>query len=115
MFMLPKIKSVELGKVHIDDEIVKEDFLLHEAGFEIVEKTPRFTLAHFEKLAVHDPQVVLFGAGFRKKASVDGKILDSARKQKIDVHVLSTPDALKKFFELSRSGKRVVAHIRVSE
>jgi len=41
--------------------------------------------------------------------------MDAAKKSSLDIHILKTPDALKKFQEFARKGKKVVAHIHVGE
>lgn len=112
--MLPRIKKVELGKVHINDEIVTNNFFLHPNGVEHLEKRA-VSKKDFERMMLHEPEVAIFSTGFRGKLVIHSDVLDAAKKSKVDVHVLKTPDALKKFQELARKGKKVVAHIRVGE
>ena len=113
--MLPRIKKVEFGKVHINNDVVTEDFLLHAGGFEAVEKTNSIGDRDLDRMLLHDPHAVIFGAGFKGKMKVPDSIVAAAKKSGVDIHVLQTPDALKKFHELARDGKKVVAHIHVGE
>ncbi len=113
--MLPRIKKIEFGKIHINNDVVTDDFFLHPDGLEKLDRTRKIGKQEFERMMLYDPSVAIFGAGFKKKMLVSDDILDAAKKSKVDVHILSTPDALKKFQELARQGKKVVAHIHVGE
>ena len=113
--MLPKIKSVKPGKIHINDDIVENDFFLHANGMENVDRTSRITKKDFDRMLLHDPEIAIFGTGFRGRLQVGQDVLDAAKKSKVDVHILKTPEALEKFKELARKGGKVVAHINVGE
>lgn len=113
--MLPRIKKAELGKVHINEEVLTDDFLLHANGVERIEKNNRISTQELERMLLHDPDAAVFGIGFNGKAKIDQSVFNAAKKSNIDVHVLKTPDALKKFQELARKGSKVVAHIHVGE
>ncbi len=113
--MLPRIKKVELGKVHINEDTITSDFFLHPNGFEHLEKTNKITKKHLDSMLLHDPEVAIFGTGFKGKLTISQDVLDAAKKSNTDLHMLRTPEALKKFQELARKGKKVVAHIRVGE
>ncbi len=115
VIMLPRIKKVEPGKIHINEDIVTNNFFLHKGGVEHLEKTNKITKKEFDKMLLHDPDVAIFGTGFRGKLNINQDVFDAAKKSKIIIHALKTPDALKKFQELARSGKSVVAHIHVGE
>lgn len=113
--MLPRIKNVELGKVHINNEIITADFFLHPGGMENLEATNNVGRKEFDRMLLHDPEIAVFGTGFRGKMKISQEVLDSAKKSKVDVHALPTPEALKKFQEFARKGRKVVAHIHVGE
>jgi hypothetical protein len=113
--MLPRIKKVEFGKIHVNNDILTDDFFIHPNGLEMVEKTRKIGKKEFEKMLLHDPSVAILGIGFKKKMQVSDDVFDAAKKSKVDLHVLPTPDALKKFQEFARKGKNVVAHIHVGE
>ena len=113
--MLPKIKKVEFQDVRINDEVYKDnDLFLFANGIEAVDATKTPTMEDFEKLMLHEPDVVIFGTGFRKRPGIDAKIHDAAKKHKIELHVLSTPEAAKKFQELSREGRKTVAKLHLT-
>lgn len=113
--MLPRIKKVELGKIHINDDVVKNDFFLHANGIERLENTTKITQKEFDRMLLHDPEIAVFGIGFKGKVKISQDVLDTAKKSNVGVHILFTPDALKKFQELARKGKKVVAHIHINE
>lgn len=113
--MLPRIKKAELGKIHINEDIITDDFLLHANGVDKLEKSARIGTRELDRLLLHDPQAAILGIGFKGKVKVDQSVMDAAKKSKVDMHILPTPEALKKFQELARSGKKVVAHIHIGE
>ena len=113
--MLPRIKSVELGRIHVDEDVITNDFLIHADGVEQLEKTRKVGKKEFERMALIEPDTAIFGTGFKKKISISQEIMEAAKKSNIAVYVLSTPDALKKFQDLTRKGKKVIAHIHVGE
>lgn len=113
--MLPRIKKVEFRNVHIDDDVhTDNDLFLFPHGVETVDAARRPTVKDFDKMLLHEPEAAVFGIGFKKKLQIDSKILDAAKKNKIELHVLSTPEAAKKFQELARKGKKVVAKLHIT-
>lgn len=113
--MLPRIKKVELGKIHINDEVITNDFFLHPGGFEHLEKTRKLGAKEFERMLLHEPEIAVFGTGFKGKLKLSPEVFDAAKSSNVVVHMLPTPAALKKFQELARGGNKVVAHIHVGE
>lgn len=113
--MLPRIKNVEFGKIHINEDVVTNDFLIHAGGVEHLEKTNKITKKEFDRMVLHEPEIAIFGTGFKGKLAVSQDVINAAKKSNIDLHLLKTPDALKKFQEFARKGKKVVAHINVGE
>ncbi len=113
--MFPRIKKVEQGKIHINEDIVTDNFFIHPNGHELLEKRPSATNKELEKMLLHEPEAVIFGIGFRGKATVAPEVMNATAKLKVNVHVLNTPEALKKFQEIARQGRKVVAHINVGE
>lgn len=113
--MLPRIKKVEMGKVHINDEIITNDFFLHPNGVEQLEKTRVIGRKELDRMLLHDPEIAIFGTGFKSKMKLSSDVFDAAKKSDVALYVLDTSSALKKFQELARKGKKVVAHIHVGE
>lgn len=113
--MLPRIKKVELGKIHINDEVITNDFFLHPNGIEQVEKTRAISKREFDRMLLHEPEIAVFGTGFRGRMKLSPDVFDAAKKFNVALHVMDTPSALKKFQEFARRGKKVVAHIHVGE
>ena len=113
--MLPKIKRVEFRNVHIDDGIYTDnDVLLLPHGVEVVEPSHNISAKDFKKMMLHEPEIAILGMGFRGKLKISPDILDAAKKQKVELITLPTPDAAKKFHELARKGKKVVAKLHIT-
>lgn len=113
--MFPKIKKMEFRNAHIDDEVYRDnDIFLHANGIETITPSHKTSLREFEHMLLHEPEAAVFGIGFRSKAKIDDSVIAAARKHKIDIHILPTPDAAKKFQELTRKGKKVVAKLHVT-
>ena len=112
---MPRIGKIENGRVHINGAPVTDSFFLHPRGFELLEKSQKIAKKDFERALLHEPEIAVFGVGFHGKIKIDQSVLDGAKKQKIDVHVLPSEAAIKKFQEFARAGKKVVAHIHIGE
>ena len=113
--MMPRIRNVEFGNIKIDDETFgKEDFILFNDGFERVEKSHQPSLEEFQSILLREPELVIFGTGFSGCVKINNMIKKEAENNKIEIVILPTPDALKKFQELSKAGKRVAARIHTT-
>jgi hypothetical protein len=114
--MLPKVKKVEIGRIEVGDKIYGEmDLLLHQHGHEEVDKTHNIGMTEYHAMMMRDPDVLVFGLGFKSEARLSKDILAAARHDKVEVLAMPTADAIKKFYDLARKGKKVVAHIHTTE
>ena len=113
--MLPKIKKVGLRNTHINDEVYKDnDLFLHASGVEAVDATRRVSKKDFDKLLLYEPEIAILGTGFNEKVTIDSSVMDAAKKSKVELVVMPTDKAAKKFQELVRSGKKVVAKLHIT-
>lgn len=113
--MMPRIRKVEFGNIQIDDMIFeKEDFFLFWDSVEPAEKTHKPAIEEFEKMLLKEPDTIIFGTGFSSLVRIDDEIIKSAKKNNIELIILNTPEALKKFQELVKNGKRVAARIHTT-
>ncbi len=113
--MIPKIKKVEFRNVHIDDSIYTDnDLFLFPHGVEIADASHKLTSQDFEKTLLHEPEIALFGVGFKGKVIIPQSVLGAAKKQNIQVVAMPTPAAAKKYQELVRKGKKVVAKLHIT-
>ena len=111
---MPKIKKVEFGNIRIDDKVFgKEDFFLFWDSVEPIEKTHKPRIEEFEKMLLKEPDTVIFGTGFSSLVKIDADIIKAA-KNNVELFVLPTPEALKKFQELVKKGKKVAARIHTT-
>lgn len=113
--MMPKIRKVEFGNIQIDEDTYgKEDFFLFPDSVEATEKTHTPSADDMEKMLLKDPEIVIFGLGFSSVSTISEDIKSLAEKNKVRLLLLPTPEALRKFQELARSGKRVAARIHTT-
>jgi hypothetical protein len=113
--MIPKIKQIKFRNAHINDNVYTDnDILLFPHSVESVDASRKLTLQDFDRMLLHDPDVAVLGTGFKSKAVIDSAVLASAKKNKIELFVLPTDDAAKKFQELARKGRNVVAKLHIT-
>lgn len=113
--MLPRIKKIGFRHAHINDDIYSDnDLILHAGGVELLDASHKMTKDDFEKLMLHEPEIAILGVGFKDKVRIDKSVLDAAKKQKVELYVLPTAGAAKKFHELARAGKKVVAKLHIT-
>lgn len=113
--MVPKIKKVEFGNITVDDEVFdKDDFILFRDGFERIEKSHSSDLGEFHSILLREPDLIIFGTGFSNCFKLSEAIKKEADKSRIELMELPTPDAIKKFQELVKIGRRVAARIHTT-
>lgn len=112
--MIPKIKRVEFGNIHINDKIFnKDDFFLFWDSVEAAEKTHYPDIGDLKKMLLREPDVIIFGTGFSNCVEISDEIKEETAKHTVKLIVLSTPDALKMFSDLVRKNK-VAARIHIT-
>jgi len=110
-----KIKRIEFGNIHIDDEVFnRDDFFLFKNLIEPAEKSHIISTKDFKHMMLREPEIVIFGLGFNNAAKVEKSVHELAKKLNVEIYELSTPDALKKFQELTKLGKNVAARIHIT-
>ncbi|MFQ5711220.1 MAG: MTH938/NDUFAF3 family protein [Candidatus Geothermarchaeales archaeon] len=83
------------------------DLKIHADGLpSIREKSHYVSLEEAEDLIYEKPDVLIIGVGYDELVEVDERLLNSTG---IDLEVLETPEAVKRFNELRDGGKRVTA------
>jgi hypothetical protein len=113
--MIPKIKKVEFGNIQINDNIFdKEDFILFWDSFKAAEKNHSPTLDEFHDILLREPEIVIFGTGFSGCAKISDAIKKEAEKHKIVLIIDKTPEALKRFQEFAKSGRKIAARIHTT-
>ena len=113
--MIPKIQKVAFGDIIINGERFGEkDFFLFWDSVEATDKSHSPGVDELENMLLKEPDIVIFGTGFNNNVEISDEIKREAEKNKIELMILSTPDALKKFSEITRKGKRVAARIHVT-
>lgn len=101
--------------MHINEEVYSDrDVILLPNKVETVDASHKTTKKDFEKLMLVGPDIAVLGTGFRKRTAIDNSVLEMARKNNVELHVLPTAEAAKKFQELARKGKNVVAKLHIT-
>jgi len=111
------INSTEFGSITIDGKKYEHDVILDWTGK--VEKgwlhtrhlIDKFEFEEFEK---RKPEIILIGAGQYGDCEVSESFVQLAEKKNIEVIVKDTPEAIKKFNELVKNGKKVLAYFHVT-
>ena len=113
--MIPRIQKIGFGDIRINNEVFgKEDFLLFWDSVEPLEKSHRPSVEEFEKILLKEPDTVIYGTGFRSLGKISDEIISAAKKENVELLILPTPEALKKFQELVRNGRRAAARIHTT-
>lgn len=113
--MAHKIKRVEFGNIHINNEVFdKDDFFLFKNLIEPTEKSHQVTAEDFKHMMLREPEIVIISTGFNNVVKIDEEVDWLAEKENIKLIKLPTPEALKKFQELSKKGKNVAARIHTT-
>src|SRR3989344_6731570 len=105
--MVPKVKKVEIGSIEVDDKVYGEmDLLLYPKGHEEIDKTHNISLSDYDVLMLRDPKKIILGLGFKSEVKISKDLLAAARRDKVEVLAMPSPDAINKFLELARKGER---------
>ncbi|MEM7819542.1 MAG: MTH938/NDUFAF3 family protein [Candidatus Aenigmatarchaeota archaeon] len=113
--MRPKIKKVEFGNIQVNDEVYSDhDLFLFYDGVEPTEKSHRVSKKDFEHMMLKEPEIIIISLGFNNAVKIDNDVFVLAKKSNIELYALPTPDAIKKFEELVKKGKKVVARIHIT-
>lgn len=110
-----KIRRVEFGNIQINDEVFdRDDFFLFKDLVEPTEKSHRVTKKDFEHMMLREPEIIIISLGFNNLVKIDEDVYKLAKKAGVELIELPTPDALKKFQELTKRGKNVAARIHIT-
>jgi hypothetical protein len=73
-----------------------------------------FKLKEFEELCAENAEVIVVGTGTNGVAKVSKEVMDFLRKADIELVILPSSEAVRKFNEFVESGKKVGAIIHVT-
>lgn len=109
---MPKIKKVEFGEVQINDEIFSEnDAIVYWDSVEKDDKLHVITKSEIGNMLLKEPDVIILSKGFCNDVKIDESAIKYAEKNNIKIISLKTKEAVEKFKELSRQGKKVAMRI----
>jgi hypothetical protein len=111
-----KIDSTSFGKIVIDGKEYKHDVIIDCKGRIKEAKTKirhLFSKDEFEELSKENPEIIIIGNGQYSAMEVEEEVKRLAKERKIELIVLPTPEAIKKFNELGKN-KRVCAYFHVT-
>lgn len=111
------IDSTEFGSITIDGKKYEHDVVIDPSGK--VEKgwlRTRHLIdrEEFEEFSKKNPEIILIGNGQYSECEVSDEFANLAESEGIEVIIKDTPEAIKKFNELVKSGKKVLAYMHVT-
>ena len=114
--MIPRIQSIEFGRIRVDNKIIgnEKDIVLFWDKFYTKLKSHTITRNDVEKLIMREPDILIFGSGFKGNVKISPDAKKVLNNNKINYNLIETPKALKKFKELSHQGKKVAAIIHTT-
>jgi hypothetical protein len=111
-----KVDSTSFGKIVIDKKEYRHDVIIDWNGKIRETKTKirhLFSKDEFEELSKENPEIIIVGNGQYSTMEIDEEVKKIAKERKIELIVLPTPEAIKKFNELVES-KKVCAYFHVT-
>ena len=111
-----KVDSTSFGKIVINKKEYMHDVIINYRG-EVKEAKTKirhlFSKNEFEELAKENPEIIIVGNGQYSAMEIDEEVKKISKERKIELIVLPTPEAIKKFNELVES-KKVCAYFHVT-
>jgi hypothetical protein len=110
-----KIDSTQFGSITINGKRYDHDILITPEGkIEPLETRIRhvFSEVEFELLAKDKPEIIIIGNGQYSCLEIEEKVKNLAKKNRIELIILPTPQAIKKFNELSK--RKISAYMHVT-
>ena len=111
------IDSTEFGSIRIDGKTYYSDVIVYWDGEvkEIrVSVRHLFGLPEFELIREKKPEVLIIGKGQYGLLKTDEEVKDLCEKEGIEFFEFNSKEAIEKFNDFLREGKRVVAFIHVT-
>ncbi len=111
--MQPKIKKYDFGEVIVDSERLTRDLIITPTG--IIKNWWRREGHRLQLIDIHDyiPENIVYdaaviGTGYYGYMRVDNEVIDYFKKKNVDVFILDTREAVRKYNELVEKGKKVL-------
>lgn len=101
-----------LGKVYSSDVIVGKDGVINQRWWR--REGHRVKVDDIADILKEKPETVVFGTGANGRVLVDEKVVDELKKIGCEVIAVKSDEAVKKFNDLLKSGKKVVLAIHLT-
>jgi hypothetical protein len=112
--MMHKLKRIAFGDIHINNHVFnRDDFFLFNNLVEPTEKSHSVTKQDFSHMMLREPEIIIIGTGFNNAVKINEEVYELAKKSDIRILELPTPEALKRFQELSKK-RNVAARIHIT-
>ncbi len=111
------IDSTEFGLVVVNGKIYRSDVLVFWDGeVKKLEVSVRhlFGMPEFREVEKRRPEVLIIGNGQYGLLEVSREVIDACDREGIKFFKMNSKEAIKKFNEILREGRRVVAFIHVT-
>jgi|YelNatPaOPRAMG01_1025707.scaffolds.fasta_scaffold291555_2 hypothetical protein len=114
---MPVVGPTEFGHIFVDGKKYEHDVIIDYTGR--VEKGWLKTRhlvdkEEFKQLSKSNPEVILIGNGQYGDCEVSDEFVELAESKGIEVIIKETKEAVEKFNELVKNGKKVVAYMHVT-
>jgi len=112
------VSNYEFGRIVVDNRSFKSDIILSNDGI-INEgwwrrEGHRVTKYDIREILEYSPEVVIFGTGYYGVVKVDEEVGDLFKSRGVRVEKFKSAEAVKRFNELAKQGKRVVLAIHLT-
>lgn len=112
-----KIDSTEFGLIIIDGKRYRGDVIVNwEGKVKEIETETRHLIdkKEFFILLFERPEIIIIGTGVNGLMEISPEVLKFAKEKKIEVVSMLTSQAIEKFNQLVKAGKKVVAYMHVT-
>ena len=112
------INGYEFGRIVVGDKNYTSDVII--ASDRVINQSwwrregHRVSKHDIGEILDYSPEIVIFGTGYNGLVRIDREVEDFLREKGIDVEKLKSKEAVKKFNELVKKGKRVVLAIHLT-
>ena len=112
------VSSYEFGRIVVDSRRFNSDIILSNDGILNAswwrKEGHRVTRDDIGEILEYSPEVVIFGTGYYGVVKIDKEVEDLFKSKGVKVEKLKSAEAVKRFNELAKQGRKVVLAIHLT-